>query len=199
MTSYDAGGPVFLHTNHACTNACLTPLAAVAIGRLRVEWVEWPKPVTHVLSRPRAGTRRRRQVEDMLKIARRMFHELGCAKYVDEGDSFACDNGDPIVSDATMLSVLAMIERRASELILSLIRKKALEVDDQPAAAGIQAAAPSPHHSDAARLAADVALRLAAACAYSRAGRCGATGLCAPTELQWRDTASACPCARVPA
>ena len=78
------------------------------------------------------------KVEDMLKIARRMFHELGCAKYVDAGDSFACDGGEPIVTDATMLGVLAMIERRASELILSLIRKKALEVDDQPAVAGIQ-------------------------------------------------------------
>jgi hypothetical protein len=78
------------------------------------------------------------RVEDMLKIARRMFHELGCTKYVDASDSFACDAGGPIVSDSTMLTVLAMVERRAAELVLNLIRRTALDVDDQPAGQGIR-------------------------------------------------------------
>jgi coiled-coil domain-containing protein 63/114 len=78
------------------------------------------------------------KVKNMLKIAKRMFHELGCTKYLDAGDSFACDSGGALVTDTTMLGVLGMIERRASELILSLKCKKALEVDSQPTVAGIQ-------------------------------------------------------------
>lgn len=73
------------------------------------------------------------KVREIVKIIKRVYDELGCAKLINTNDCFQCDqNGNPIITDSNMMYFLGIVEQRARDLILRLINEQAVAVDDVP-------------------------------------------------------------------
>ncbi len=71
------------------------------------------------------------RLQDIIKIIRRMYEELGCAKLINTADLFQCDNnGAPILTENTLMQFLGVVEQRATELILRKISEQAVAADD---------------------------------------------------------------------
>jgi len=73
------------------------------------------------------------KVREILKIIKRVHDELGCSKLINTEDSFQCDqSGNPIITDSNMMYFLGIIEQRARDLMLRLIKDQSEAVDDGP-------------------------------------------------------------------
>ena len=73
------------------------------------------------------------KVREVLKIIRRMYEELGCARLINTNDSFQCGpNGNPIINETNVMFFLGVVEQRATELILHFINSQANALDDGP-------------------------------------------------------------------
>jgi len=73
------------------------------------------------------------KVREILKIIKRVHDAVGCSKLINTADSFQCDqNGNPVITDSNMMYFLGIIEQRARDLMLRLIKDQAEAVDDGP-------------------------------------------------------------------
>ncbi|EKX39072.1 hypothetical protein GUITHDRAFT_165027 [Guillardia theta CCMP2712] len=83
------------------------------------------------------------KVQEILKIIRRMYEELGCSKLLDVQNSFQCEDGHPVITDNNMMFFLGIIEQRASELIYELLHE-GITVPDEVVKKGITLSSKSP-------------------------------------------------------
>ena len=85
------------------------------------------------------------KLQEILKMIRRMYEELGCSRLVNTADLFQCDSGGmPLMTETNIMTFLGIVEQRTTELIVRKISDQAGAADEPTLIGDIKITTTSP-------------------------------------------------------